>query len=109
MVVHKQFDLSGGGQRPSRPFPNGTSYMNFNDAFCCRCNKYKLNEEGLPLPDNCTVENALSEAQFDIEKYPKDDIVEVGGYFHVCRHFESDDGEIMEQYKGLFEEGSGNA
>jgi len=95
--------------KPSRPFPNGSTFAFFNDAFCCRCKKYKLNDDGLPTDDNCTVENAISEAQFDIEKYPQDDIVEVGGYLHVCLHFESDDDEVMQGYKGLFEEGSGNA
>ena len=93
--------------KPSKPFPNGTTYGVFNDAFCCRCKKYKVDEAGMPLDDNCEVENAIAEAQFFEEKYPKDDIVEVGRFYHVCLHFESDNSEVMAQYKALFEEGSG--
>ena len=94
--------------KPSKPFPNGTAYGIFNDAFCCRCKKYKLNDDGLPTADNCAVENAIAEAQFDCDKFPTDDIVEVGDYMHVCLRFESDDSEVTEMYKGLFDEGSGD-
>ena len=89
--------------KPSKPFPNGTSYHYFHDSFCCRCKKHKTDKQGLPLSDNCKIENALSIAQFDSEKYPENDIVEVNGYYHVCLHFDAEDEDVMHQYRQLFE------
>jgi hypothetical protein len=87
---------------PSKPFPNGSSYMFFNDAFCCRCNKYKLNADGMPLPDNCETENII--AEFRLNAWPQDTIVNVGDISHVCLLFENDDDNLMRQYRALFEE-----
>ena len=89
--------------KSSAPFPNGSTYEYFNDAFCCRCTKYKLNKDGMPLPDNCEAENTLAAAQFDLEKWPGDDIVEVNGHYHVCLRFEGKDAAVMNRYRALFE------
>jgi len=88
--------------KPSKPFPNGSTYDFFNNHFCCRCNKYKVDREGMPLPDNCTTENALAEAQFDESKWPSNDIVGIKDINHICLHFTADDESVMESYKALF-------
>ena len=90
--------------KPSTPFPNGSTFAFFNDNFCCRCKKYKLDGERMPLPENCEVENAIAAAQFDLEQWPKNDIVQVGDVDHVCLRFESDNQETMKHYKALFEQ-----
>ena len=89
--------------KPSVPFPNGSTYMFFDDAFCCRCTKYKLNEEGMPLPDNCGTEEAINRAQLDTTLWPGEDIVSTETFSYVCLGFESEDAEVMEQYRALFE------
>ena len=86
----------------SKPFPNGSTFEYFNGAFCCRCRKYRLDDEGMPLPDNCEIENAIARAQFDVRHWPKDEIVRVGDMYHICLHFESDDTEMMKHYRELF-------
>ena len=88
---------------PSRPFPNGMTFMFFNESFCCRCDKYKLDDDGMPLPDNCKVEEVISQAQFDESKWPADDIVEVGDMDHICLRFKSDGAYTMRRYRELFE------
>ena len=89
--------------KPSVPFPNGSTYMFFNDAFCCRCTKYRLDKEELPLPDNCGIENAISKAQLDASLWPGEDIVSTDTFSHICLGFDSEDDEVMNQYRALFE------
>ena len=73
---------------PSAPFPNGTTYMAFNDAWCCQCARYKMDAEGMPLPDNCEVEEQIILAQLDESKWPSEDIVfEKGKLNHICLKF----------------------
>ena len=89
--------------KPSKPFSNGSEFYFFNDNFCCRCNRYKLNADGMPLPDNCEIDEALNQAMFDDTKWPENDIVETVNGVRVCLKFESDDAKLMEQYRALFD------
>ena len=89
--------------KPSVPFPNGSTYEYFNDIFCCRCTKYRFDEKGMPLPDSCGIENAISKAQLDASLWLGEDIIQVNGFSHVCLHFESSDADVMNQYRALFE------
>ena len=57
----------------------------------------------MPLPDNCEIENAIAAAQFVTTQWPENDIVQIGDMYHICLRFESDDKELMEQYKAIFE------
>ena len=87
--------------KPSRPFPNGSTFEFFNEVFCCRCTKLKLDDDGMPLEDNCEIENAIAEAQFDEKAWPENDIVEVNGHYHVCRHFHSEDESLMYKFREI--------
>ena len=89
--------------KSSVPFPNGSTYMFFSDTFCCRCTKYRLDEEGMPLPDNCGIENTISRAQLDTTLWPGENIVATETFSYVCLSFESEDADVMEQYRALFE------
>ena len=89
--------------KPSRPFPNGSTYWLFNDSFCCRCDKYILDDMGEPLPESCKIADAVERAQFDDSAWPGNDIVETGKMFHLCLRFKSGDAELMDSYMKLFE------
>jgi hypothetical protein len=89
--------------KPSKPFPNGMTYMWWNEQFCCRCNKYKL-KDGMPLPDNCETENAMAISVIDETKWPSDKIISTAAHDWICLEFQSDDKHLMESYKTLFEE-----
>ena len=88
---------------PSKPFPNGMTYDFFLDNFCGLCKKYKADSHGMPLPGNCSTEEALAQMVFGLGKWPDDDIVQVGDMHHICLHFESEDAELMTQYRAIFE------
>lgn len=98
--------------KPSSPFSNGTDYEIFLDNFCYRCKHGKINENGFaeyPEKDGCKIWDAMENARFDLSLFPCDDIVQLekDGYYpiwHVCKLFESDDAQITEQYRKLFEE-----
>lgn len=97
--------------KPSTPFSNGMSYEFFLESFCYRCNKHKENSFGFcayTKDGGCPVENAMEDARFDIDKFPADKIVcvEAGETVHwnVCTEFDSDDAEVMKNYKALFAE-----
>jgi hypothetical protein len=86
---------------PSRPFSSGMEYEFFHECFCERCNKLKLDEDFMPTPDNCNIENAMAEARFDITKWPKDEIVRSEDHFHICTKFETADKRLMKLHKDL--------
>ena len=98
--------------KPSSPFSNGTEYEIFLDNFCYRCKHGKINENGFaeyPEKGGCKIWDAMENARFDLSLFPGDDIVQLekDGYYpiwHVCKSFESDDAQITEQYRKLFEE-----
>jgi hypothetical protein len=90
--------------KPTKPFPNGSTYEYFNGAFCCRCSKLKLDDAGMPLSDNCPIENALAIGLDDC--WPSNEIVEVPGADYYCLHFKSEEPLIMEQYHDLAKEGT---
>lgn len=92
--------------KPSKPFPNGSSYQFWHGAFCERCKKYLVGDDGWTLPGNCKTERAIGAAEFNPDRWPKDDIVETSNGTRVCLHFESDNPEIMRKYKDLFTEES---
>ena len=83
--------------RESKPFENDTEYVCFVYNWCEKCKHYKLRDDGFPeFPENggCPVLDAMENARFNIEEFPKKDIVEEiydGGDVvrcHVCRRFE---------------------
>ncbi len=98
--------------KPSTPFSNGTSYEIFHESFCNRCKKHKTDKYGFCAfiaDGGCPIENALEDARFGYD-FPSDDIVQIikNGkvkYWHVCKHFETDDARLMGLYKRLFEDG----
>ncbi len=97
--------------KPSKPFSNGMSYEFFLECFCYRCKHGKLSEEGFaehPEKGGCPIWDAMENARFDLSLFPCNDVVqtEENGkveHWHICTRFESDDAEIMEKYKELFE------
>lgn len=90
--------------RPSRPFSNGSECGFFYETFCDLCDRYKLDESGDALPDNCEIENAIARATIDDTQWPQNDIVAVGDCSHFCTKFTCSDDEIMKEYRELFEE-----
>ena len=89
----------------SKPFPNGTEFMVFNDVFCCNCGKHKVDADGMPLPDNCKIEELICHSQLDDKCWPGDDVVIVKGFGYACLHFEyegdEDKEDIMRQHREL--------
>ena len=88
---------------PSRPFSSGMEYEFFHESFCERCKKLKM-KDGMPMRTNCKIETAMVIAMFNTDAWPKDDIVQCGKYYHLCKHFETDNMVTMHKYKKLFEE-----
>ena len=94
---------------PSKPFSNGTEDMIFNEHFCCDCKKYKVDDDGMPLPDNCGIEEAISRALFDETEWPANDIVTILNddgtvkYWHVCTKYDSGIERDMKLYHAMFE------
>ena len=98
---------------PATPFSNGMSYEFFLDNFCYRCKNGKLSEDGFPeFPENggCQIWDAMENARFG-GAFPSDKIVRLRGedghikFFGVCMEFQTDDTDLMEAYKRIFEDG----
>ena len=47
-----------------RPFSTGTQYLDWRDANCCRCRKYRV-EGGEVVEPYCELEEALAPAALD--------------------------------------------
>lgn len=84
--------------RESKPFSSGTEYEIFLYNWCERCTHYKLRDDGFPeFPKNggCPVLDAMENARFNIDEFPKKDVVEEidddGDVvrWHYCTRFES--------------------
>ena len=84
--------------RESKPFSSGTEYEVFLYNWCENCNHYKVRDDGFPeLPENggCPVLDAMELARFNLDYFPKKDVVEKINddgevvRFHVCTRFES--------------------
>ena len=45
-----------------RPFSNGTEYMDWQNANCCRCSRYHTDRHGEVVSPICHLEKALSYA-----------------------------------------------
>ena len=94
--------------KPSKPFPNGTTYEIFLDNFCYRCKKHKEDEQGFCAyveEGGCPIENAMEEARFG-NPFPSDDIVQVENevailVWHACSKFETDDTDLMKEYNKM--------
>ena len=95
--------------KPSKPFSNGTEYMDFMYQFCERCSAYKEREEdGLPeSPDKggCPILDAIENAMFDIKQFPTEWVRELTSAdddshiaWHYCIRFTSSDWGLMEKY-----------
>ena len=97
--------------KPSNPFSNGMSYEFFLECFCYRCKNHKTDKDGFcafVTDGGCPIENAMEDARFGSD-FPSDDIVQIerdGKPFcwNACKQFETDDTEVMEKYKSLFED-----
>lgn len=86
----------------------------FIDNFCERCSKLKEDADGMPMQDNCSINEQIHNARFDDALWPKDSIVriyednaEFSKYSHVCKEYHTDDDDIMRQYLALFGESDG--
>lgn len=98
--------------KPSKPFSNGMSYEFFLENFCYRCKHGKIRDDGFPeFPENggCKTWDALEVARFNTNLYPSGDIVQIERngrveYWNICKNFETDDAELMERYKALFDD-----
>ena len=86
--------------KPSKPFSNGSEYEYFYGAFCERCKKAPLESNG--IGGDCKLENALAIGSTDNWPAEAVDIVQISGHSHVCINYESDDAELMNQYRALF-------
>lgn len=84
--------------REGKPFSSGTEYEVFLYNWCENCNHYKLRDDGFPeFPEQggCPVLDAMENARFNIDEFPKKDVVEevddAGNVVrrHVCERFES--------------------
>ena len=65
--------------RESKPFSSGTEYEIFLYNWCERCTHYKLRDDGFPeFPENdgCPVLDAMENARFNIDEFPKKEVVE---------------------------------
>lgn len=65
----------------SKPFSNGTEYEDFLYKWCVRCTHYKVrhDDDGRPVfseDDGCQVFAAMERARFNINVFPRRDIVE---------------------------------
>ena len=97
--------------KPSKPFSSGTEFEIFLENFCYRCKKHKVREDGFCAyvdQGGCNIENAMEDARFDISLFPRNDIVmlEENGEvlrWNICTKFESDDFDLMEKYRSLFQ------
>lgn len=78
-------------------FSNGTEYHIFIDTFCCRCSKFGTDKEGIPYSNSCSIEKKISQAMFEAEKFPKDNVYFVKGQGYICNKFK--DKEESRQYK----------
>ena len=86
------------GYREAKPFSSGTEYNIFLYNWCEKCKHCKLRDDGFPaFPEQggCPVLDAMENARFNIDEFPKKEIVEEidddGDVvcFHVCKRFES--------------------
>ena len=84
--------------RESKPFSSGTEYEVFLYNWCENCNHYKVRDDGFPeFPEQggCPVLDAMENARFNIDEFPKKDVVEEidddGNVvrWHYCTRFES--------------------
>ena len=84
--------------RESKPFSSGTEYECFRYNWCEKCKHYKLRDDGFPeFPEQggCLVLDAMENARFNIDEFPKKDVVEEiddnGDVvrWHYCTRFES--------------------
>lgn len=84
--------------RESKPFSSGTEYADFLYFWCKTCKYYKVRDDGFPeFPENggCPVLDAMELARFNLDYFPKKDVVEKINddgevvRFHVCTRFES--------------------
>ena len=97
--------------KPSKPFSNGTEYECFLESFCYRCKKGILSDEGwaeLPDKGGCPIWDNMENARLVQGVFPSNDVVSIyeNGkikYFNVCKCFESDNADLMEAYKKIFE------
>ena len=73
--------------KPSSCFSNGMSYEFFLDSFCYRCKKGKINSDGYAeYPENggCKIWDAMENARFDRELYPRNDVVQIEKTVKLC-------------------------
>lgn len=60
-------------------FANGTEYMIFSEAFCCRCKHYKLDDAGFAAfveDGGCPILDKIERAAIG-EPFPVDDVVSI--------------------------------
>ena len=84
-------------------FSCGSVYEDFIDQFCNRCNKCKKDINGIPLDGNCKTEEQIAECYFLGENFPHDDLIQGGPVEYVCKHFKTDDKELIDMYNGLMD------
>lgn len=87
-------------------FSCGTICDDFTEAFCYRCNKYKVDINNIPTSDSCVIEQRISACYFSGEGFPYDDMIDGGPVEYICKGFESDNSELMESYRQLVKESS---
>jgi hypothetical protein len=87
-------------------FPNGTSYMDFNEAFCCRCTKYA--PDSIPGEGKgCETKEAISTCSItgDKKDFPYKDLIDTGYpplfTIYVCKHFDGETLELQQAYLAL--------
>lgn len=81
-----------------KPFSSGTEYADFLYFWCETCKYYKVRDDGFPEfqeQGGCPVLDAMENARFNIDEFPKKDVVEeiddnVGLISRrICKRFES--------------------
>jgi hypothetical protein len=76
-------------------FSNGEEYRYFTAHFCERCELYKIESIGISINDNCPIEENISKAMFDKEKFPSEYVVRLNNTATwVCKKFIGIDEEV---------------
>jgi len=82
-----------------KTFSNGAEHRAFEDCFCSRCSKCKLDDGGMPLKRNCKIEESIAIAVFEERFFPDKNVMRLESGYWACDSFMAIDKEVQEQYE----------
>lgn len=81
-------------------FSNGAEYRIFMNEYCCKCSKFKVDSEGIPHINSCSIEKKIAEAMFISESFPRSNVYFVKGKGYICDRFKDKEEASIKRKKG---------